>query len=107
MAKATKPKDADKDKPPARKRRIKTPIDHVLGKPEVMETSAFDEAKEKMKLIGKDFDDVLKRTIKSLATKHKVTEAMVSTAISHHLMITAVENAMSVIVAEHDNATDG
>ncbi len=101
----SKPKPVAGSKPSApRKRRTKSSVKHVLGKPEVIEDAAFDEAKGLILKIGKDFDIVLQRAIANLARKHNVTEAMAYTAISYRLMTSAVENAMSVVLMEKDIA---
>jgi len=98
MAKAVKPKNAAKDKPPARKRRTKAPIDHVLGKPEVMETAALNEAEELILKIGEDFDAMLERSILSLCRKHKVNETFVNVAVSQALLRKAVELTTSALI---------
>ncbi len=109
MAKTAKPKEAsgkDGGKTATTPKPRRAAAGNRLTKPEVMEAAALREATELMNRIGKDFDDVLKRGIQSLARKHKVTESLVYSAISHRLMTQAVEHAFSAIVAEEDLPED-
>lgn len=81
-----------------RKRKPKPGPEHVLRKPDIMEPEAVEEAKKLITRIGKDWDTSLKRTVASLARKHGVTEAFVFTALSHHLMVQALEVATANLV---------